>query len=397
MAIYDRRKLGRNKSVANRRRFIQRHKHQLKEYVDTVGRKMKLKDALKPQDVALPRKSLKEPKFNLDSKTGRKSHVVTGNKQYRKGDRIKKPQSMSGGRGMGGSPDGEGMDEFQFTLTKEEFLDIYFKDMELPNFVKEAAMGSVKYKLKRSGYTKDGIPARLNIKKTFESAIARRIATRFHNKNKDRKKKPRFLDEIDIRYNNYEKKPFPIRHAVLFCVMDTSASMRQFEKDIAKKFFLLLYLFLHKSYDNVDVRFIRHTTEASEVTEEKFFYGRETGGTMVSSAFELVDKIIKDSYNIDKTNIYIAQASDGDNWQIDNEHLSTVVTQKILPIIQYFAYIQICSIQRQEHAVYWGYDSVIDVYQPIAEKDKKLNCKQLSEANEVYPVLRELFKTGQKV
>ena len=134
--------------------------------------------------------------------------------------------------------------------------------------------------------------------------MARRIATQ----------SKRYLDDIDLRYKHFTKKPFPVKQAVMICLMDVSGSMGEFEKNMAKKFYILLYLFLNKVYKNVEVIFISHTTSAAEVTEHEFFYSQENGGTIVSTGLQLAKNIIDERIDTSATNVYIAQASDGDNW-----------------------------------------------------------------------------------
>ena len=128
-----------------------------------------------------------------------------------------------------------------------------------------------------------------------------------------------FLDEIDLRYRHRITVPQPIARAVMFCLMDVSASMDEEKKDLAKRFFTLLYLFLTRKYEKVDLVFIRHTEDAEEVDEERFFHDPQTGGTVVYSALELMHEIVQARYPSSAWNIYAAQASDGDAFGADPE------------------------------------------------------------------------------
>src|SRR3989338_6106597 len=127
----------------------------------------------------------------------------------------------------------------------------------------------------------------------------------------------------------------------MFCVMDVSGSMDEAKKEIAKRFFILLYLFLTKNYETIELVFIRHHTTAKEVNEKEFFYSRETGGTVVSSALELMRDIILYRYSSADWNIYGAQASDGDNWNNDSPRCADILMRDIMPYVQYFAYVEI--------------------------------------------------------
>lgn len=387
MSLIDRRLNGSGKSAPNRKKFIDRYKRQIKKSIEKSIGKKNVTDTDNGIDVGISRDSISEPDYQYDPKTGRKTTVNSGNDRFSKGDTAEKPPQGQGS-GSQASDSGEGEDEFTFTLTKEEFLDLYFEDMELPNFIKENIKGSDQFKLKRAGYTREGIPTRMNSRKTLETAMARRIAAKAQGK-----KKPLYLDDSDVRYDNIVKKPFPITQAVMFCVMDVSGSMEERDKMIAKKFFILLYLFLNKCYDKVEVRFIRHTHDAEEVNEEEFFYGRKTGGTVVSNAFHLVNEIIDAEIDLEHTNVYISQASDGDNWSQDSKVLADMLLDTILPKVQYMAYIQ----TREPHEVGPGawYPGVIDIYttyDKIKEENEKLNCQVALEDKDVYPVLRKLFE-----
>lgn len=379
MNIIDRRKTEKNKSVGNRQKFIKRYKSRIKKSVDKLASKKGITDVLKDRKVTVDKDDISEPNFNFDLSTGERDVIFTGNKNLQKGDRINQPPK-SEEEDNEGSPEGEGIDEFTFTLTKEEFLDLYFSDMALPDFIKESMKGSVKHKWKRTGYSKDGIPPRLDLVKTLKQGLARRIATG----------SKRYLDDVDLRYKHFTKQPYPIRQATMILLMDVSGSMGQFEKELAKKFFLLLYLFLHKVYTQVEVIFISHTEDAQEVTEEEFFYGTKTGGTMVSSGLQKAKDVIDERINLETTNVYISQASDGDNWISDNEATMNLMNN-LLSKVQYFAYIQTENEHRRQMKEAHGIDDLMTLYRSI--NNKKLNAAYVNHAEEVYPVLRSLFES----
>lgn len=383
MSIIDRRSSGQGKSAPNRKKFIDRYKKQIKKSVERSIADRDMKDAGDDTEVEIDRDTLNEPTYQHDPSTGKKHYVGSGNDQFSKGDRQRKPYGGGGG-GRGASQDGEGEDEFTFKLTKEEFFDIYFGDMELPNFIKESLVGANKFKLHRSGFTRFGNPSRLNSKKTMEQSIARRIAAKAQGK-----EKPPYLDDVDVRFDNIVQKPYPITKALMFCIMDVSGSMDEEDKTISKKFFMLLYLFLTKCYNEVEIRFIRHTQEAMEVDEETFFYAKFTGGTIVSSAFEVMKDIMEKEVNLSTTNVYVAQASDGDNTPEDNPRLVQLITENILPAVQYMAYIQ----TRDPEDNFYGGKQLLEVYSAI--EDEKLNYKLVKSEADVYPVLRELFERAK--
>lgn len=376
--IIDKRKAGKNKSVDNRRRFVDRYKDHIEESLD---RETTIADGSNKKKISISKKNVKEPTFELDRRTGKGQRVLPGNDTFKPGDKIYKPDGSSE-QGNGGSDTGEGEDDFNFVLTKQEFIDIYFKDMELPDFVKKSLKDNTETRMVRCGYSKEGIPPRLDLLKTFKQAIGRRIASGSET----------FLEELDMRYRRFEPKPFPIKKARIFFLMDVSGSMGEYEKLLAKKFFLLFYLFLEQSYDKVDITFIRHTTEAYVCSEQEFFYSRDTGGTIVSTGLALINKIIDEQVNLSQTNIYVAQASDGDNWLNDSgETIEEMVL--LLDKVQYFAYIQTEHPERVAWKRESGVDDLFDLYEVIQRNsmNKKLNIKHVFQATEVYPVLKQLF------
>lgn len=681
MSIIDRRSQGQSKAKINRKKFLDRYKKAVKRSVEQSDKGKGITDILDGRDITIRPDTIDEPQWSHDPKSGDKDRVLPGNKQYNKGDKINKPQGGNGESGRQGSDSGEGDDEFSFTLSKEEFLELYFSDMALPNFVKKSVKMSLQNKFKRAGFVKQGIPPRLNVKKTFENAIARKISQKAQGN-----EKPPFLDDIDLRYDNVIQEKKPIAHAVMFCLdseteylspegwvkikdynkgkvaqyskdgdvsfvqplnyihnpqdtkfyhiknsavdqmvtsehrviyknstgnireikakdleerhnnlkygfrgkiptsfkvdregmpltdaelrfhiafkadgtyqrnndsntraqfvfskhrkikrlvkileelnweynktdygiyvstphriskrfdsewyeadnhqleiikeevclwdgtnktfvskhkedcdfvqyvwsatghgtnlifcngvwiatrckskdralgtnkitevtleggsycftvptgmfiarrngkvfitgnclMDVSASMGEFEKKCAKKFFLLLYLFLSKCYQSVEIRFIRHTQDADEVTEQEFFYGTRTGGTIVSSGLKLVNDIIDKEYQLSTTNIYLAQCSDGDNWYTDNSEVKEVIEERLLQKVQYFAYLEVTDeLSIEVRRNFANASSLYDLYEPIAKQNQHFNIRMVVSEADIYPVLKDLFK-----
>ncbi len=191
-----------------------------------------------------------------------------------------------------------------------------------------------------------------------------------------------FLDDIDLRYHQQILEPVPCSKAVMFCIMDVSGSMDQATKDLAKRFFILLYLFLDRHYEKTDIVFIRHHTVASEVDEHEFFYSRESGGTVVSSALKLTQEVIDERYPTSEWNIYAAQASDGDNWPDDSARCKQLL-DNLLPKLQYFAYVEIA---QRDNVLWKSYLSI------EAEHSDTFAMQHITSAADIYPVLRELFR-----
>ena len=418
--IVDRRLNSKNKSLVNRERFLKRYQKQIRKAVSDAVSRRNITDMEQGESINIPKRDISEPVFR-HGQGGRRDIVHPGNKEFVPGDRIQRPSGGGGGGSGSGqaSADGQGEDDFIFQISQQEFLEYLFEDLALPNMVKRQLLSMDSFDYKRAGVSEVGNPAQINIVRSMRSAHARRIALR----GKERRRRKEilaeladldaseltpanqakrltleeelahlnvrmhtipWLDDFDLKYNLRVKMPRPSPKAVMFCVMDVSGSMTQDIKDTAKRFFFLLYLFLKKNYEKIEVVFIRHHTQAQEVDEETFFYARETGGTVVSSALNLMGDILEERYSPNEWNIYVAQASDGDNWHEDNERCRTALTNTILPFVQYYTYIEIGD--RDPQGLWYLYEHLQgDFHDRFAIQRVRNNA-------EIYPVFRELFR-----
>jgi uncharacterized sporulation protein YeaH/YhbH (DUF444 family) len=344
--------------------------------------------------------------------------VHPGNKEFVPGDRIQRPEGGAGGSGQGSAGNsGQGEDDFVFELSREEFMDLLFDDLELPNLVRNQLVGSTEFKPVRAGYTTDGAPANIDVVRSLKGAVARRTALGAPNRARIRELEEEidvlltagadqddvrildmreeidrlktrlaglpFIDTFDLRYQAFTQQPEPTSKAVMLCIMDVSGSMDQMRKNLAKRFFILLYLFLQRNYEKIDVVFIRHHTIAQEVDEQEFFYSRETGGTVVSSARNLAYDLLRERYDSSVWNIYCAQASDGDNWDSDSVICREVLSEKLMPLMRYYAYVEITP--RQHQSLWYAYQEVRMLHRHFA-------MQQIDGNQDIYPVFRELFK-----
>jgi uncharacterized sporulation protein YeaH/YhbH (DUF444 family) len=200
-----------------------------------------------------------------------------------------------------------------------------------------------------------------------------------------------FIDPIDIRYRRFETVPKPVAQAVMFCLMDVSGSMSEHMKDLAKRFYMLLYIFLTRRYRHVEIVFVRHTDRAEEVDEETFFRSPATGGTLVSSALEATRQIIATRYRPTDWNIYAAQASDGDNAYTDAEATQQLLTGAVLPASQYFAYLEVGDegYSGASESNLWG------LYQRLRSEGAALSMRKVSSRSEIFPVFHDLFQRRQ--
>ncbi len=420
--IIDRRLAGKNKSIGNRERFLRRYRDQIREAVKRAVSDRGIRDIERGEDIRIPKRDISEPVFG-HGQGGKREMVHPGNKEYVRGDRIERPErGGGGGRGSGQASDsGEGDDDFVFHLNREEFMQVFFEDLALPNLVKTQLAEVPEYKTQRAGFTSDGTPNNLHVVRSMRGAMGRRIALSASARAELREAEAKlvelkkaspdpghdpiqareiseleeriqflrvriaripFLDPIDLRFRNRVRVPVPTTRAVMFCLMDVSGSMDEARKDLSKRFFILLYLFLTRHYERIEVVFIRHHTQAQEVNEQEFFHATETGGTVVSSALVLMKEIVAQRYPTSEWNIYAAQASDGDNWHHDSGRCRELVTEQLLPLVRYFAYVQVAEAEQ----------NLWDEYAQIATEYPHFAMRKVLAPSDIYPVFRELFK-----
>ncbi len=419
LSIIDRRLAGKNKSIGNRERFLRRYKEQIREAVKRAIDGRGIRDIERGEDIHIPKRDINEPVFG-HGQGGVREVVHPGNQDYLRGDRIARPKGGQGGQGGGQASDsGEGEDDFVFALSKEEFMQVFFEDLALPHLIRTQLAEMPEWKSQRAGFTSDGTPNNLHVVRSLRGAIGRRIAIGANSRAELREMEERlvllkkalqphdvvaereikeleeaisglrakieripYLDPIDLRFRSRVKVPVPTSKAVMFCLMDVSGSMDEGRKELSKRFFILLYLFLTRHYEKIDLVFIRHHTQAQEVDEENFFHARETGGTVVSSALVLMEEIIRARYNPSEWNIYGAQASDGDNWHHDSGRCRELLAEKLLPLVRYYAYVQVAE---EEQNLWQEYVQLQDVYPHFA-------MRKATEPSQIYPVFRDLFK-----
>ncbi len=422
MNIIDRRPNPKGKSLTNRQRFIDRARGEVREALADALKRRKLGEGASGEKISIPTRGINEPVFRHAGRGGKRDYVVPGNKKFVVGDRIERPQGGQGGRGNASPDDNGEQDAFEFVLSREEFLDLFFEDLELPDLIKTRLKESEATQLQRAGFSVQGSPSNLNLVRTMRNSLARRIS--LHRPRPDeiealerqvktaldaddaegaeqtrhdletaqrRARRVAYIDPVDVRYNRYERVPKPNTQAVMFCLMDVSGSMTEAMKDLAKRFFLLLHVFLERRYRQVNVVFIRHTSNAQEVDEDTFFHSRETGGTIVSTALEEMMRVVRERYSPDNWNIYAAQASDGDNYTEDSDRCSQLLGQEILPITQYFAYIEVGAEATLRHGFPSPATDLWRTYAQVAEQHQNFAMRRVADPTQIFPVFHELF------
>ncbi len=423
MMIVDRRPNPQGKSLPNRQRFLARVKAQVRRAVaDSIDRR-RVSDVGADEEVKVRVAGTGEPSFRPAGGADG-DYVVPGTGTLNRGDRIPKPQGGGGGRGREAADSGGGEDAFEFTLTRDEFLDCFFEELELPRLARTELGEATLSKPRRAGYSIAGQPTALDVRRTMRNSLARRVALRRPDREElqaaeqevadavadgdnarlaaaraaldqvlRRTARIPFIDPLDVRYARHERVRLPAQDAVMFCLMDVSGSMTEHMKGLAKRFFMLLHLFLERKYERVHVVFIRHTERAQEVDEDTFFRSRETGGTIVSSALTEMLRVQAERFPPSAFNIYVAQASDGDNLHADAAAVVALMG-RILPLVRYFAYVETGQGEEERFGIARGLEtSLWGTYRGIAgEGAPQLAMRRLSDLRDVWGVFADLFR-----
>jgi uncharacterized sporulation protein YeaH/YhbH (DUF444 family) len=418
MQILDRRLNPTGKNLENRQRFLRRAKALVRDAVRQASGSRRVSDILEGGEVVIAASGVDEPRLRHGS-TGVRDFILPGNKKFVEGDILPRPEEGGGASGPSGDADGE--DAFRFVLTREEFLDLFLDDLELPDLAKRRFADLEQEGLRRAGYRASGSPVNIAVTRTMRHALARRVALRRPAPRtileleeqiagcsdpetcaalraeiaalETRMRRIPYIDPVDIRYRRFEAEPKPTARAVMFCLMDVSGSMSEHMKDLAKRFYMLLYIFLTRSYRHVEIVFIRHTDRAEEVDEETFFRSTATGGTVVSSALEAMQRVVEERYRPEEWNIYAAQASDGDNSYGDGDKAARLLQENLLPLTQYFAYLE---VGEAESGGGGSHSSLWKVYEQVRARGAPLAMRKVGSRAEIYPVFRDLFQRRQE-
>jgi uncharacterized protein len=416
--IIDRRLNPGGKSLENRQRFLRRAKAQVQSAVKKSSQDRDIKDVLEGGEVSIALDGMDEPRFRREG--GTRDMVLPGNKKFVEGDIL--PRSGEGGGRKSAPGQGDSEDAFRFVLSREEFVNLFLDDLELPDLAKRKLAEAESQGLQRAGYATSGSPANLSVSRTVTRALARRVALRRPRPEtiaqlevelaecedeerraalireiealKAKAKRIPFIDPIDIRYRRFETIPKPVAQAVMFCLMDVSGSMSEHMKDLAKRFYMLLYVFLKRRYRHVEIVFIRHTDRAEEVDEQTFFYGPASGGTLVSSALQAMHEIVRSRFRPSDWNIYAAQASDGDNSISDSEPVARILTDQILPVCQFFAYLEVG--EAGGYSFEMPDSSLWSLYERLRSDGAELSMRKVRDRSEIFPVFHDLFQRRPK-
>lgn len=439
--LIDRRKAGRGKSSNNRQKLLSRVrtfiKNSMPSNISTGAGLGAGTGGQQSSPVKVAGSALEEP-WLAYANGGQQTLILPGNDQYDRGDEIEFPQDE--GQPRAGQGDG-GEDDFIINVARDEFLDLFFEDCELPNLKNAKIVEKLENKLSPAGFSTTGNPSQLSVIRSYKTSLGRRWALMAPHKEEREALEMEFrqledctpgteylseedrvrrmgeillrleelsnhirhldnFDKVDLRYKKKDAKPLRTIESVFIMIMDISGSMGQKEKTIARRWFALLYAFIKKKYGNTDLVYLAHTDEAMEMSEDDFFSTRINGGTTVSPAIALATKIILQRYDPNQTNIYVSHASDGDNYESDGPLVIEEMTKAtgLLNKIQMFSYVEVGSAMsswfNMNPAVATGDSSLWEAYAHCQQHvvDGKLSMAILETADECYPIFKKIFK-----
>jgi sporulation protein YhbH len=356
----------------------QRHKEKIREAIKKNLGQIVSEESIILSDgkklLRVPIRSLDEYRFRYDYSDGQHAGAGEGDSQV--GDVIGQVQPQRGrGQGQPGpAGEGGGVDYYEAEISIDELAAMIFEDLGLPNLEEKRQQELETDAVEFVDIRKTGILPNLDKRRTIRENIKRNAA----------RGEARFGDlrSEDLRFKTWDQRVIRQSNAVVIAMMDVSGSMGEFEKYIARSFYFWMVRFLRTKYENVKIVFISHHTEAREVTEEEFFHKGESGGTQVSSAYELALKIIAERYPPTDWNIYPFHFSDGDNLPWDND-LCVQMVNKLMGLCNLFGYGEIREGYRGSSS------TLMSAYSRI--KDPKFVTVTITDKAEVYPALKKFF------
>jgi len=385
MSVFKEHKSHADRSASDRRRHREKIDKAIREGVTDIIADESIIGQNGKKKIKIPVKGIKQYRFVFGSNNRKQVGSSAGN-DVAKGQKIKKKNNGQQAPGPGsGKPGNEAGEEYyEVEITLEELASYLFDSLHLPELEKKQFKKMLTEKMKRHGYRNHGIRPRLDKKESVKKMIKRRNIAKL---NGDVDEEDFAFRESDLRYKHIKQKKTPNSNAVIFFVMDISGSMTKTKKYLSRSFFFLLYHFIRSKYDKTEIIFIAHDAQAYEVNEEQFFARGSGGGTIVSSALEMVDNVIKERYHPSAWNVYMFQCSDGDNWGSDNEKVTTYL-HKLKEMCQFIGY---CEVEPSDEKLKWMNDNtnLYEVFEGIHASNVKHT--RISSSADIWPAFKSFF------
>lgn len=387
-----------DRSARDRQRHREKVRQAIKDNIADIISEESIIGKSRDKIIKVPIKGVKEYRFIYGQNN---PGVGQGNGKTQPGDIVGK-SDQEGKEGEEKAGDRPGEDYYETDITLEELIDIVFEDLELPFWERKKFRQVESTRLfKRKGYRSKGIRPRLDRKKTVRARVRRKHATigprrlnsamdnAINNNDKnglaESEESRRFpFHDDDLKYRHLVEDIKLESNAVVLCIMDTSGSMDPVKKYLARSFYFLLYQFVHQRYQNTELVFIAHHTEAKEVDEEEFFHKGESGGTFVSSGYKKALEIIDERYHPAIWNIYAFHTSDGDNFPSDNE-AALEAAKELCAVCNLFGYGEV----KPEGAWSYGGGSLSGLFDSI-ETDNFCMVK-INKKEDLWPAFRRLI------
>jgi sporulation protein YhbH len=360
-----------------------RHKERVKEAIKKNLGSIVSNEAIILSDgkrtVKVPIRALDEYKFRFDYR--KRKHVGQGDGKTRVGDVIGREGQQGQGQGTGQGGQEGGGEYYEAEVNIDEIAALIFEDLQLP-FLEEKAKKAVQSKTTRfNEIRRTGVMANLDKRRMILENIKR-------NAREEGRARFGSVRKEDLRFKTWEENLRYESNAVVISMMDVSGSMGEFKKYIARSFFFWMVRFLRTKYDNVEIVFISHHTEAREVTEEQFFTQGESGGTVVSSAYQLALEIIEQRYRPSDWNIYPFHFSDGDNYYSDNEEAVRLADQ-LISTCNLFGYGEIGEEGASSYRRSSG--ALLSIFNDRLKGKERFVGVRIDDKEDVYPALKQFF------
>jgi hypothetical protein len=390
MSIFKEHKTVADRSASDRRRHKQKIEKAIREGIHNIVADESIIGDNGKKKFKIPVRGIKEYRFVYGDNSGKKVGSAPG-KDIKRGQKIGEADQEQQAQGnKAGNEKGEEFYEVEISL--DELSEYLFSELELPDLKKKQLTNISSDKLKRSGYRSEGILPRLDRKKSAIARIKRMKASGFNPDTAEEGETFPFHED-DLKYRHYKLKQEPCTNAVIFFVMDVSGSMTQDKKFLARSFCFLMYQFLRSKYEQIEIVFITHDTEAREVDEESFFTRGASGGTIASSGVELVQEVIEKRFHPSSWNIYIFQCSDGDNYTSDNYKFVEAVSE-LKEVAQLYGYCEIDPDRKGYGANYPDFNTLYSVLQ--SSVDEKLKISYIFQKEDVWQAFTHILGAADK-